>query len=132
MIVVIVAVLMGVAIATYLFAVETTGETAAHARTKQALVAQEAYFIEAQRYGAADDVRPMESAVEFADFDSARGAEVLGRVYVKDPTGASVELVVRDNSGDCYWTRQVNGAPLYAVGGCVTPPPENAFTSRWP
>lgn len=132
-VVVVLAILLAVAIPTFLGARDRANTASAKTRTVQALKTQKTLYADGSGY-IADPARleSAEPSLDFRTFDEDGGvaSDVDGVVYIKDVAGESVTIAAKSAGGDCYWARDQAGQTEYAKGGCAVTPV--TFSSRWP
>ena len=134
---IVIAILVAIAIPTFLSARERTSNRAAQAKAQTAVKAHKAQAAAGQDPADTptliDDLEDMEPAVTFKDFADYSPTEVKGVVYVRvedDPSlGKVVKLVAESTiSGKCFWTRDINGVTSYATTEC---PNEPTTETQW-
>ena len=114
---VVVAVLLGIAVVTLLGSRERAANAAAKSRARDGLVAQKTFAADGKGYASADELTEsnIEPSLQVDKLDDpADEAHVLGVVYVRKDTASTVDLVSRSNTGECYWIREANGVSSYA------------------
>lgn len=121
----VVGILLGIAIPTFLSAQNSSKEAVAKTGVHQALTAQKQYYGETNTYASAAQLSTIEPSIQFDGTEA-----VLGKVYVRpDATNQVVELVSRSANGKCYWVKDsASAAPQYAVTD-VTPSQECTATT---
>lgn len=130
-VVVIIAILLAIAIPTFLGAKSRADVAAAKSRAVQALKTQKVLYADGQGYvGDVDLLEEAEPSLDFRDFPALGATEVKGVVYVRDVAADTVTVVARAANGTCYWARDENGLTVFAKGDCVVPP--TTFSSEWP
>lgn len=130
-VVMVVAILLAVAIPSFLGAKSRADVASAKSRAVQALKTQKVLYADGKGY--VSDVLLLEEAepsLDFRDFPALGATEVKGVVYVRDVAADTVTVVARAANGDCYWARDENGLTVFAKGDCVVPP--TTFSSEWP
>ncbi len=125
-VVVIIGILVGIAIPTFLGVRDRANEAAAKSRVVTALKTQKTYFADTQQYTADTAIlEGIEPSLEFS------GAAVLGKVYIKDAAGTHVVMGSKGGDGRCYWTRDDNGVTTYLVNDCTEPDASTVFHPSW-
>ena len=127
----VIGILLGIAIPTFLTAQNSSKEAVAKTGVRQALTAQKQYYAETNNYASAAQLSAIEPSIQFDGTEA-----VLGKVYVR-PGAANqvVELVSQSANGKCYWVKDsASAAPQYAMTtveaeeDCTTTTP--SYTSK--
>lgn len=128
-VVVILGILIGYGIPTFLRAKNSSSDAAAKTRTRQALLTQKTFYTDRGLWGQAAEIQPLEPSVEFVDLDPD-GPQVLGKVYVR-VDGDAATLVSRSATGTCYWVRSSTIATTFAKAPCEADPTAAEFGPAW-
>jgi prepilin-type N-terminal cleavage/methylation domain-containing protein len=128
---VVVAVLLGIAVVTLLAARERSADRAAQSRARQALITQKSHYADAAGdYGGADELQPMEPSVRFREY-TGDAPQVLGEVYVRAEDNEAI-MVSRSTTGTCFWVKEAPSGTLYADLPCSEGEPgDDDFRRRW-
>ena len=134
---VVIAVILGIAVVTLLGSRERAANAAAKTRAREGLVAQKTFAADGNGYADAAELNDsrVEPSLQVEDLDSPSIEEhVLGVVYVRKEEPTKVEVVSRSTTGTCYWIREEAGRTTYATtavdedGVCSNP---TEFGSSW-
>ena len=129
-VVVVIAVLLAIAIPTFLGAKDRANAASAKSRAVQAMKTQKTIFADGRGYEP-DPVKltQAEPSLEFRTLAAGDvPSEVQGVVYIRDVGVDTVTVVARSAHGQCYWARDAGGETTYAIGGCEVVP---TFSSTW-
>lgn len=124
---VVIAVILGIAVVTLLGSRERAADRAAQARARQALITQKAHYTNESDYGTDEQLQELEPSVKFRPLDGAPA--VLGEVYVRDD-GDEAVMVSRSTTGMCFWVKETTYGTLFAEDDCSTPEDELSFSAR--
>jgi type IV pilus assembly protein PilA len=124
-VVLIIAILLAIAIPTFLGAKNTANARAAEANLRNALTAETSYFTNNnQVYGVSAGMSPLESALTWTDTAGGPANEPYANntVYIADTaaqvtaanTGNQTDLLAVGQDGKCYWVQDVGGTVTYA------------------
>lgn len=128
---VVIAVILGIAVVTLLGSRSRAADRAAQARARQALMTQKVHFTNNAGFGDAAALESLEPSLEFNELPTGSAPQVMGEVYVRNDDSETV-LASRSSSGMCFWVKQTEGATLYAKAPCGVPEEELIFgTDRW-
>lgn len=126
---VVIAVILGIAVVTLLGSRERAADRAAQARARQALLTQKVHYTNEADYGTDAQLQELEPSVKFRPLDGAPA--VLGEVYVRDD-GDEAVMVSRSTTGTCFWVKETAYGTLFAKDDCETPESELSFSAqRW-
>lgn len=128
-VVLILGILVGFGIPTFLRAQAGSSDAAAKTRARQALLTQKTFYTDRGTWGQASEMQALEPSVQFADLP-AEGPQVLGKVYVR-VEGAAATLVSRSASGNCYWVRAAATGTVFANTPCADAPADTDFDTSW-
>lgn len=134
-VVLILGILLAIGVPTLLASLDRSRAASAKTRATEGLKVQKTLYADGRGYSANPlDLEAAEPSLDFRTFaeDGGSATKVLGTVYIRDVTENSATVVARSDSGDCFWTRDVNGHTKYARGGCTSPPVDDEFLTRWP
>ncbi|HEX7167515.1 MAG TPA: type II secretion system protein [Acidimicrobiales bacterium] len=133
---IVIAVLVAIAVPTFLKARERSQERAAQTRTHTGLKATKAWAADGKPVPAVGNLivqlETMEPSLDFEE-DPGPAARVKGKVYVK-VDGSVVTLVSKAQTGQCFWTMVENGATSFAETSCDEGAPaagDPAWGPRW-
>jgi type IV pilus assembly protein PilA len=133
-VVLIIAILIAIAIPTFLGARQRSNDRAAQSNLRNALVAEKTYFTGAQSYTAtASDLTAVENSLTYQNGPGAEAKSNEVYVAVSGSGDDTVELASRSAGGDCFWLRDAaGGATSYGTtsGACTTSPP-SSYGSSW-
>ena len=129
---VILVILVGIAIPTFLGTRAGSADQAAKSAAMTALKAQQVVYSDGKGYADLDAVRKAEPGVKVDDLpevidDEAPVPEVLGVVYVRTDD-EQVVVVSRSRSGQCFWARDRAAIAAFAQNDCTSSP---EFTTSW-
>lgn len=134
---IVIAILVAIAIPTFLNARERAANRSAQAKVNTALKAHKAYAADNKPYADEDDavdrLEAMEPSVEFLDGTALPPPDALvkGAVYVRNAAGVEITLLSRSSTGRCYWMHDVAGNTSYAATDCgVEPAYPDDFTAK--
>jgi type IV pilus assembly protein PilA len=136
-VVLIIAVLIAIAIPTFLGARQRAQDRAAQSNVRTALTAEKTFFTDQQLYTeTAADLTAIEPSLNFTNAAgslAASGSIVYVKVY-----GSPAQTVVvgaQSGSGKCFWLRDTSASPgtqyLRTNSPCVAPDATTAMTSSW-
>lgn len=128
-VVLILGILVGLGVPTFLRAQAGSSDAAAKTRARQALLTQKTFYTDRGTWGQASEMQAVEPSLQFADLP-AEGPQVLGRVYVR-VDGATATLVSRSASGNCYWIRAADTGTAFANTPCADAPADSEFDTSW-
>ena len=122
MVLLVVGILLGIAIPTFLTAQNGSKQAVAKGQATQAIKTQKQIILtDGATSVDADKVTKLKSAEPSLDVrlsDPAQ-AKVRGAVYVRPATGDTLVLAAANGPDDCFWTRVTpTGATEYARGTC--------------
>ena len=131
-VVLIIAILLAIAIPTFLGAKNTANSRAAQADLRNALTAEQTYFTSSQAFGVAGSMGAIEPNLAWTTTTPAQGNNVAVSL---SPDTNIVELQAYGKDGNCYSETQTNepGATSPAtafeqsVGACTVPTLTNTF-----
>ena len=131
-VVLIIAILLGIAIPTYLGTRKRASDRAVQSNLRNAYTNQQAYYTEAERFADAGDIDDLDQSLDFTALLSDLGTTPRS-VYVTRPSASSVILGARSAGGHCFWLRAVGGqnVPRFASNTTCVVPPDAEFTESW-
>jgi type IV pilus assembly protein PilA len=139
---IIIAVLVAIAIPTFLAARERSSNRAAQARANTALKAHKTDAADGKPLPGdltriLEDLREMEPAITYAPLEAH--TEVKGAVYVRpedvdgEPGYDRLTMVAGSTiSGECFWTRDAGGLTTYAKTMCTDTPDDDDWVASPP
>jgi type IV pilus assembly protein PilA len=131
-VVLIIAILIAIAIPTFLGARERAQNRSAQSNVRNALTAEKTYYTDAQLYTA--DPTAMTAIEPSLTYVAAVPAKGSREVYVAvNGTADTVTLGAQSASGKCYWLSDVAGNPgtkWSTSTSCAAVPAANTFTSN--
>lgn len=128
-VVVILAVLLGIAVPTLLASRERAADAKAKAQTDLALKASRTIYADGNGYAGPAEIEKVEPSVQAVD-----DAIVMGAVYVKLEDGNSVvTLASRSGSGTCFWVKDNAsiGITRFAEDDCDTAIEDLVWKTEW-
>jgi type IV pilus assembly protein PilA len=133
-VVLIIAILIAIAIPTFLGARQRANDRAAQSNLRNALTAEKTYYSDKQVYTASNtELQKIEPS---QTYQATAGAQAKSnQVYVVVTANTTVELATQSANGDCYWLKDVaaaNGGTTYGTtaGACTTTAPAS-YASSW-
>ncbi len=133
-VVLIIAILLAIAIPTFLGARGRANDRAAQSNVRNAHVAELVHYTDSQTF-TADEVELRKIDGSFAWTTTAADMALSAKhVFVHVGPADTVILGTKSASGDCFWLRAVGDKdePRFAKTDCVaTPPAGSAFTDAW-
>jgi type IV pilus assembly protein PilA len=126
-VVLIIAILVAIAIPTFLGARGKANDRAAQSDIRNAFTAQRTYFVDSQVYAGKDDIVAIENSLRYTDNAALALAStntVLVAVSETNQPGDTVTLATYSSSGHCFWLQdQAASGTKYAVTtNCSTAP----------
>jgi type IV pilus assembly protein PilA len=138
-VVLVIAVLLAIAIPTFLAARERTHRRAAQSAVRNGFVSHQVYYAGRQEFTDNDlEMRGIDPALEWRTFDSGTDTPTETGVVYTDVLDADNELVlvaVKGGNGKCYWIQTVAnpGLPRFFVQDeCDTRPADAEYLPKWP
>lgn len=119
----VIGILLGIAIPTFLSAQNGSKDAAAKSHAVQALKTQKTLLISEGAFASDDatltSVEPSLDFRRFSDPAEEGEARVLGAIYIREATGNVLTLAAKSATGVCFWTRVLaDGTTRYAKGTC--------------
>lgn len=138
-VVLVIAVLLGIAIPTFLGARERSQRRAAQSAVRNAYVAHQIFYAGKQEFTDNElQMRGVDPALTWRTFDSTTAAPTEpGVVYthVLDDDGELVLVALKGGNSKCYWIRTLAspGLPRFLEQQtCAADPDEDEFLPGWP
>jgi type IV pilus assembly protein PilA len=113
-------ILLAIVIPMFLKAQNGSKDAAAKSHASLAEKTQKLLLLNDGSYAAdATRLREVEPSLEYRSVATEAEASVLGAVYIREANGTTVELATRSATGECFWTRIVDGVTQRARGTCA-------------
>jgi type IV pilus assembly protein PilA len=133
-VVLIIAILIAIAIPTFLGARQRANDRAAQSNLRNALTAEKTYYSDKQVY--TNSNTELQKIEPSQTYQTTAGAQAKNnQVYVVVTGGTTVEMATQSANGDCFWLKDAAGAgggTTYGstTGACTTTAP-TSYTSSW-
>ena len=135
-VVLIIAILLAIAIPTFLGARTKAQDRAAESNLRNALTAEKTYYVDNQQYTATlASLTAIEPSLTYAA--GAVNPTAVGSVYVTVSTGTNtndtVLLYSKSSSGTCFYLQDATGTGTWYESdtGCVSTPTSITATTKW-
>ena len=135
-VVLVIAILLTVAIPTYLGAKDRAKDRVSQTWVRNVYGIQQVYFSNAEQYTASvDALRAIDSSLELtntlSDLDAGERLVYVDATTTIAPAD-TVWVAARGATGSCFWIRrQINGGAQYAINDCFAQPALGDFTGSW-
>lgn len=140
-VVLIIAILLAVAIPTFLGARNRANDRAAQSQARNALTVELVYYSDNQEFTQLpSDLREVDSSLDYTTFPETMvpGRNIYVTVFQTNRADDTVILGTKSHTGTCFWLRQIGdqNAPRFAttadcVGEVTAPPPPELFGDSW-
>lgn len=138
-VVLVIAILLAVAIPTFLGSRERAQRRAAQSTVRNAYVAHQIYYAGKQEFTENElQMRAVDPSLQWRAFDSSSVEPSEAEVVYTDVLGSDDDLVlvaVKGGNGKCYWIKTVANPGLprfYEQSTCDTRPADSEFLPSWP
>lgn len=139
MVVLVIAILMAVALPTFLGAREAAWDRASQSNVRNAHTSQMVHYADGSTFTEDPDVLaeidPSLDYINTSASDLVAGTGIYVEVQSSGPSRPDdiVFLAGRSGTGRCYWLRTIGDEnhPRFAENDCSTTPPAAAFGDRW-
>ena len=130
-VVLIIAILIAIAIPTFLGARERAQNRAAQSNVRNAFTAEKTFYTDSQVY--TDGVAALTAIEPSITFHTDAAPTVNGDVYASVSAGGVLTLGVKSASGTCYYLQDdpASGTKYATSGSCPAPSAATGFTTKW-
>jgi type IV pilus assembly protein PilA len=133
-VVLIIAILIAIAIPTFLGARQRANDRAAQSNLRNALTAEKTYYSDKQQYTASNtELQKIEPSQTYQATAGAQAKSNQVYVAVSGTGNTTVALATQSANGDCYWLKDVAGTGTTygcTTGACTTTEP-GTYSSSW-
>ena len=130
-VVLIIAILLAIAIPTFLGARSKAEDRAAQSNLRNALTAEKTYYVDSQAYtdNTSSNLTNIEPSLTYA---GTAGPSVTGTVYVESASATAVVLAAKSASGSCFYMQDssTTGTQYETDSACGTGP-AGALLPHW-
>ncbi len=128
-VVLIIAILLAIAIPTFLGARSKAQDRAAQSNLRNALTAEKTYYVDNQTYtdNTSSNLTNLEPSLTY---DAAAAPTVVGDVYVETANATDVYIAAKSASGKCFWLHDsTTTGTSYSTDSCGGTPSSGAYTT---
>ncbi len=130
-VVLIIAILLAIAIPTFLGARSKAEDRAAQSNLRNALTAEKTYYVDNEAYtdNTSSNLTNIEPSLTYA---GAAGPSVVGTIYVESATATAVVLAAKSSSGTCFYLQDssTTGTGYESDSSCGTSA-AGAYNTHW-
>ena len=130
-VVLIIAILLAIAIPTFLGARSKAEDRAAQSNLRNALTAEKTYYVDNQAYtdNTSSNLTNIEPSLTY---DASASPTVVGDIYVQSANATDVFMAAKSASGKCFWMHDsTSTGTTYSSDNCGATTSSNAYTSHW-
>jgi type IV pilus assembly protein PilA len=130
-VVLIIAILLAIAIPTFLGARSKAQDRAAQSNLRNALTAEKTYYVDNQAYtdNTSSNLTSIEPSLTYA---GSAGPSVVGTVYVESASATSVILAAKSASGTCFYMQDATTTgTTYAKDSACGATTSAAYGPKW-
>jgi type IV pilus assembly protein PilA len=130
-VVLIIAILLAIAIPTFLGARSKAQDRAAESNLRNALTAEKTYYVDNEAYtdNTSSNLTNIEPSLTYA---AAAGPSVVNTVYVESANATDVYLASKSASGTCFWIHDsTTTGTTYATDSACGSGTPSTFTAHW-
>ena len=130
-VVLIIAILLAIAIPTFLGARSKAQDRASQSNLRNALTAEKTYYVDNQAYtdNTSSNLTNIEPSLTYT---ASGNPSVVGNVYVQSATATDVFIAAKSASGKCFWLHDsTTTGTTYSTDNCGASTSSNAYVAHW-
>ena len=130
-VVLIIAILLAIAIPTFLGARSKAQDRAAQSNLRNALTAEKTYYVDNEAYtdNTSSNLTNIEPSLTYA---GNAGPSVVNTVYVESATASDVYIAAKSASGKCFWLHDsTSTGTTYSTDNCGGTTSSSAYVAHW-
>jgi len=130
-VVLIIAILLAIAIPTFLGARSKAQDRAAQSNLRNALTAEKTYYVDNQAYtdNTSSNLTNIEPSLTYS---AAAAPTVVGNVYVQSANATDVYMAAKSASGKCFWIHDsTTTGTTYSTDNCGGTTSSGAYVTHW-